>query len=753
MTYNDIRKSFLDYFASKGHKIVPSASLIPNDPTLLFTVAGMVPWKGILQGTEPAFAPRVADCQKCIRAGGKHNDLEDVGFDGRHHTFFEMLGNWSFGDYFKQDAIEMSWELLTRVWGLDPERIVVTTHQTDDEATEIWKKVAGKDAIRLGDKSNWWAAGDTGPCGPCTEMFYDFGPDIPGGLPGTPDEDGGRYVEIWNDVFMQFDRDANGNLTPLPKQNVDTGAGLERVASILQGKLDNYDTDLFMVLRRAVTELTGVSETPENRPSFKIICDHLRCVGFAIADGIEPSNEGRGYVIRRILRRAMRHGQILGEKDSIKITQNLLSGLYPALCEQMGSAYPELICEKERVVKTIENEENSFASMLENGMKLLRNEVHELQSLTISGPEMAAIDNPGERRPKDFARQIHENYKNNSTFVFPGRKAFQLYDTYGFPLDLTKMILKEKYDISVDEEEFNKAMAEQKERSRADTKGTKTLWESRIDLPKTDDGAKYNVLQPGKPFNFATGKVLAILKDGAFVESADTDDEVEIALDRTSFYATMGGQTGDVGNMVKFTEHEVNNEIFKTPDMNVLETFPVDGIVVHKGKLNAQLNVGDAVSTFIDTNSRMQIARAHTAAHLLQAALRRVLGDSVEQRGSKVAPDSVRFDFSYPNAMTPEQKAAVEKLINEWIAADLPVETKFPATVDEAKAMGAMALFGEKYEDGKIRAICVGDVSTELCGGTHAMRTSEIKAAKINSEKSIASGIRRIKMSVGDAAK
>ncbi|MBR6598413.1 MAG: alanine--tRNA ligase, partial [Alphaproteobacteria bacterium] len=436
MTYDEIRYAFLEYFKSHGHQIVPSASLVPNDPTLLFTVAGMVPWKGILQGTEPAFAPRVADVQKCIRAGGKHNDLEDVGFDGRHHTFFEMLGNWSFGDYFKEQAIEMSWELLTRVLGLDPNRIVVTTHYSDDEAVKIWKQVAGKDAILLGDKDNWWSAGETGPCGPCTEMHYDMGADLAGGLPGTPDEDGGRYVEIWNDVFMQYDRDANGNLTPLPRQNVDTGAGLERWAAVMQNKLDNYDTDLFMNLKRAVSEITGVAETAENVASFKVITDHLRSVGFAIADGVLPSNTDRGYVIRRILRRAMRHGQILGHRGA------LLSKLYPALITEMGAAYPELEREQARVVEIIQNEENSFADMLQNGMKLLENEIPKL---------------------------------NNG--ILPGDIAFKLFDTYGFPLDLTQMILRDK-NIDVDVAGFEKSMAEQKERSRANTKGTRIFWES-----------------------------------------------------------------------------------------------------------------------------------------------------------------------------------------------------------------------------------------------------------------------------------
>ena len=691
MTYNDIRKAFLQYFESRGHTIVPSASLIPNDPTLLFTVAGMVPWKGILQGTEPAFAPRVADVQKCIRAGGKHNDLEDVGFDGRHHTFFEMLGNWSFGDYFKAGAIEMSWELLTKVFGLDPERIVVTTHYSDDEAVKIWKQVAGKDAILLGDKDNWWSAGDTGPCGPCTEMHYDMGADLPGGLPGSSDEDGGRWVEIWNDVFMQYDRDANGNLTPLPKQNVDTGAGLERFASILQGKTDNYDTDLFVNLKRAVSDVTGVAETAENVSSFKVITDHLRSVGFAIADGVIPSNTDRGYVIRRILRRAMRHGQILGHKGA------LLSKLYPALITEMGDAYPELAANQARVVEIIQNEENAFADMLQNGMKLLESELPKL---------------------------------NNN--VLPGDVAFKLFDTYGFPLDLTQMILRDR-NIDVDVAGFEKSMAEQKERSRANTKGTRIFWESQTDLAATDDVAKYAPVE-------MESRVLSILRNGEFVKSATAGDEVEIALDKTTFYGTQGGQVGDSGELKR------GDEVV----LAVTEAARVDNVVIHKGVLKSDVAVGDIVMPVLNAAVRQQTARAHTATHLLQAALRHVLNEDVEQRGSKVSPDSVRFDFSFGRAMTAEEKTAVENLINEWIAADMPVSHE-QMSMDDAVKRGAMALFGEKYGD-TVRVITAGDVSCELCGGTHIHHTGEIIKAKINKEKSISSGIRRITMSVGTLA-
>ncbi len=691
MTYDDIRKVFLNYFEQHGHKIVPSASLIPNDPTLLFTVAGMVPWKEIFLGHAQPIAPRVADVQKCIRAGGKHNDLDEVGFDGRHHTFFEMLGNWSFGDYFKEQAITMSWDLLTNVLKLDPNRIVVTTHVSDEEATALWKKIAGKEAIRL-DKDNWWSAGDVGPCGPCTEMHYDMGADLPGGLPGSPDEDGGRYVEIWNDVFMQYNRDANGNLTNLPKCNVDTGAGLERWAAVMQGKLDNYDTDLFQHLMDATADIVKVKRNNDNIASFKIIADHLRAVGFAIADGVIPSNTDRGYVIRRILRRAMRHGQLLGHRGA------LLSNLYPALVREMGATYPELAREEKHVVEIIRNEENAFADMLQSGMKLLDGELPKIQ--------------------------------NN---VLPGAVAFKLFDTYGFPLDLTQMILRDK-NMTVDVAEFEKCMTEQKERSRADTKGTRVLWKSRNELPDTDDSFKY------APAADLKASVLAILRDGEFVESANAGDNVEIALDKTNFYGTQGGQVGDSGEL-RIGENTV---------VNVTEAARAGNIVIHKGTVVGEIHVGDTVNPVINAAIRSQTARAHTATHLLQAALRKVLNTDVEQRGSRVAPDSVRFDFSFGRAMTEEEKTQVEDLVNSWIAADMPVAHE-EMKIDEAKSRGAMALFGEKYGD-IVRVITAGDVSCELCGGTHVYHTGEIMRAHINKEKSVASGIRRITMSVGNLA-
>ncbi|MBQ8728922.1 MAG: alanine--tRNA ligase, partial [Alphaproteobacteria bacterium] len=529
------------------------------------------------------------------------------------------------------------------------------------------------------------------PCGPCTEMHYDMGADLPGGMPGSADEDGGRWVEIWNDVFMQYDRDANGNLTPLPKQNVDTGAGLERFASIMQGKIDNYDTDLFVNLKRAVSDVTGVAESAENIASFKVITDHLRSVGFAIADGVIPSNTDRGYVIRRILRRAMRHGQILGHKGA------LLSKLYPALITEMGNAYPELEREKARVVEILQNEENAFADMLQNGMKLLENEIPKL---------------------------------NNN--VLPGDVAFKLFDTYGFPLDLTQMILRDK-NIDVDVAGFEKSMAEQKERSRANTKGTRIFWESQTDLAGTDDTAKY------APTDMES-TVLSILKNGEFVESANAGDEVEVALDKTTFYGTQGGQVGDSGEL-KHGDKTV---------MNVSEAARVDAVVIHKGTLSAEIKVGDIVKPVINTNVRQQTARAHTATHLLQAALREILNEDVEQRGSKVSPDSVRFDFRFGRAMTAEEKQAVEDLINKWIAEDMHVAHE-EMSLDDAVKKGAMALFGEKYGD-TVKVITAGNVSCELCGGTHINHTGEIIKAKINKEKSISSGIRRITMSVGTLA-
>ncbi|MCL1786144.1 MAG: alanine--tRNA ligase [Alphaproteobacteria bacterium] len=578
MNYNNIRELFLKYMEKNGHKIVPSASLIPDDPTVMFTVAGMVPFKNILQGIAPAPAMRVADSQKCLRAGGKHNDLEDVGYDGHHHTFFEMLGNWSFGDYFKDGAIELSWNLLTRELGLDPARLIVTTHISDDEATEIWKKLTGKDAIRL-DKDNWWAMGDTGPCGPSTEIFWDFGESVPGGLPGAPDE-AGRYVEIWNNVFMQYDRLADGSLSNLPHKNVDTGAGLERWAAMLQGVTDNYETDLFVALKNAVSDVTGAGQTADNVPSFKIISDHLRAVGFAIADGVVPSNTERGYVIRRILRRAMRHGQVLGH------TGPLLSKLYPALVEQMAGAYPELARESARVIATIEKEEKAFEDMLTSGLKLLEKEIPN-----VAGKIMA------------------------------GDVAFKLYDTYGFPLDLTQSILAER-GMSVDVPGFDSAMSEQKERSRS------------------------------------TG----VFKGGLSDESVET-------------------------------------------------------------------------------------TRLHTATHLLGAALRRVLGDSVSQKGANITPERLRFDFSFERKVEPAELAEVERLVNDAISAAIPVECNDMAVAD-AHGAGAIGIFDSKYGE-MVKVYKIGDVSLEICGGPHVGNTSELGAFKIQKEESSAAGVRRIKAVLG----
>ena len=698
LTGKEIRQMFIKYFESKGHTHVASSSLVPyNDPTLLFTNAGMNQFKDVFLGLEKRDYTRATTSQKCVRAGGKHNDLDTVGRTARHHTFFEMLGNFSFGDYFKRDAIINAWGFLTEELKLPIDKLYITIYKDDDEAYELWREltpVPEERIIRLGEKDNFWQMGETGPCGPCSEIHIDRGEEHACNHPdgcalGVCDCD--RWLEIWNLVFMQYDRDANGNLTPLPQKNVDTGAGLERWAAILQNKLDNYDTDLFVNLKRAVSDITGVAETPENVSSFKVITDHLRSVGFAIADGVIPSNTDRGYVIRRILRRAMRHGQMLGHRGA------LLSKLYPALITEMGGAYPELAREQNRVVEILQNEENSFSDMLQNGMKLLENEIPKL---------------------------------NNN--VLPGDIAFKLFDTYGFPLDLTQMILRDK-NIDVDVTGFEKSMAEQKERSRANTKGTRIFWESQTDLPDTDDTAKY------APVNMES-RVLSILRNGEFVKTANAGDEVEVALDKTNFYGTQGGQTGDSGEL-KSGDNTV---------MTVAEAARVDNVVIHKGVLTSELSVGDMVSPLVNPAIRQQTARAHTATHLLQAALRHVLNEDVAQRGSKVSPDSVRFDFSFGRAMTAEEKQAVEDLINSWIASDMPVLHE-EMSMDDAKKRGAMALFGEKYGD-VVRVITAGDVSCELCGGTHIHRTGEILKARINKEKSISSGIRRITMSVGTLA-
>ena len=682
MNYNQIRKTFLDFFQKNNHEIVKSYKLIPEDKSILFTVAGMVPWKNILQGIEKPISKRVADVQKCLRAGGKHNDLDEVGIDGRHHTFFEMMGNWSFGDYFKEQAIKFSWDLLTKELNLDPGKIRITTHISDEEATILWKKISGKEAIRLGDKDNWWSMGDIGPCGPCTEIFYDFGSDI-------KNEDD-RWVEIWNNVFMQYDRDANGNLNNLPKQNVDTGAGLERWAALLQNKTDNYDTDLFVNLMKSLEEILSVKKTEDNKSSFKIIVDHLRAISFALADGVRPSNTDRGYVIRRILRRAMRQGQLLGSNEPF------LYKLYPSLLNEMGDWYSELEDEKDTVIKIIRDEEESFIELLKSGTKLLNQEISKL----------------------------------GDSKTFSGEIAFKLFDTYGFPFDLTESILSSK-KITVDENVFNKCMLEQKERSRTDTKGTKTIWESKRDVLSTIDSFKYN------PEDKLESKVLAILRNNEFVLSANAKDEVEIVLDKTNFYATSGGQVNDLGYFEKN-----NQKIF-----NVSDVFKVSNFIVHKGILEKDIKVSDILNTVIDRNNRDKTALAHSATHLLQAALRKVLGNEVLQKGSKVSPNSVRFDFSFSRALTEEEKQKVEDLINSWIDEKLEVRIE-EMSIDKAKELGAIALFGEKYGN-IVRTVSIGDVSIELCGGIHVKNTKELIKVSIIKEKSISSGIRRITMNVG----
>lgn len=630
MKYDEIRKTFLDFFESKGHKIVPSASLIPDDKSVMFTIAGMVPFKNMFLGLEKPVAPRVADVQKCVRAGGKHNDLDEVGYDGRHHTFFEMLGNWSFGDYFKKEAITYSWELLTKVLKVDPKRLVVTVHISDEESAKLWTEIAGipdKDIIRL-DKDNWWSMADTGPCGPCSEIFYDFGEDVPGGKPGTPDEDGGRYAEIWNNVFMQYNREEDGSLTPLPKPCVDTGAGLERWAAMLQGVSDNYDTDLFVSLMNEISLITEIEQTKKNKVSFKVVSDHIRAIGFLIADGVIPSNEGRGYVVRRLIRRAMRFVNLMGYDGVV------LSKLYSKLAELMGEAYPELVKEKSRAIKIIEKEESAFFSMLSRGIKL--------------------ID------------EVIPNVKNG---VLNGEIAFKLYDTYGFPLDLTELILKEK-NISIDYDGYEKAMKEQRDRSRAS-------WVGKISNSKTaelvgslnlkTEFLGYDVLK-------SKSKVLKIIdiSSGKFVDEANEEGALyDIILDKTPFYATCGGQVFDEGNINGF---------------EVINVSKINNIIIHSIKKNQdeRIVVGDVVEAVLNTKIRQGVANAHTTAHLLHKALKIVLGDDVAQSGSEVVCEGVRFDFNYNSAMTTSQLDKVEDIINSWVREALPVSVE-EMPIDEAK--------------------------------------------------------------------
>ncbi|WP_242891884.1 alanine--tRNA ligase [Stenotrophomonas maltophilia] len=703
-TTSQIRSDFLEFFKGKGHTIVPSAALVPgNDPTLLFTNSGMVQFKDVFLGAEKRSYVRAADVQRCLRAGGKHNDLDQVGYTARHHTFFEMLGNWSFGDYFKKDAIAWAWELLTQVWKLPAERLLVTVYQTDDEAYALWRDMVGvpeERIVRIGDNKgapfasdNFWQMADTGPCGPCTEIFYDHGDHIAGGPPGSPDEDGDRFIEIWNLVFMQFDRQPDGTLVPLPAPCVDTGMGLERLAAILQHVHTNYEIDLFQALIRKASELTGTADL-ENK-SLRVIADHIRACSFLIVDGVLPSNEGRGYVLRRIIRRALRHGWMLG------VRQPFFSKLVPTLVEQMGEAYPELPAAVDTVIRALQAEEERFAETLDAGMKIF----------------------------EDVAGKA-------SNGVIPGVDAFRLYDTYGFPLDLTQDIARER-DLTVDIAGFDAAMEQQRETARAAGKfgGGVTLPAELVATLSPTQFLGYDRLQ-------ADGlSVLALLKDGRPVQSADAGDAVIVITNQTPFYAESGGQVGDTGVL---TGNGVR--------MVVEDTQKFAGqFHGHVGTLSdGGLKVGDVLSGQVDGERRGATILNHSATHLLHAALREVLGTHVQQKGSLVAPDRLRFDFSHFQPISADELAVIERKVNQQVRANNAAEVHTMG-MQEALDFGAMALFGEKYGE-HVRVLKMGDYSTELCGGTHVNRTGDIGLFKITSESGVSAGVRRIEAVTGQGA-
>jgi alanyl-tRNA synthetase len=704
----EIRRDFLEFFAERGHEVVASSSLVPaEDPTLLFTNAGMNQFKDVFLGAEKRSYTRAASSQRCVRAGGKHNDLDQVGYTARHHTFFEMLGNFSFGDYFKEDAIRYAWELMTEVYGLDAGRLWVTVYETDDEAYAIWTQEIGVPAervIRIGDKpgkarfesDNFWAMGDTGPCGPCSEIFYDHGPGVAGGPPGSPDEDGDRYIEIWNLVFMQFDRAADGTMTPLPAPCVDTGMGLERLAAVLQHQQSNYETDLFQALIRSAAEITGCENV--KNASLNVIADHIRACAFLIADGVVPSRDGRGYVLRRIIRRAVRHGYKLGVK------QPFFYKMVAPLAGEMGDVYPELIRKGDLIENTLLEEEQRFSRTLDTGMGILKNVM--------------------EKAVRDGSGQID------------GASAFLLYDTYGFPLDLTQDIAREN-GLGVDEEGFAAEMSQQQERARA---AGKFAQQAQISA---------DAVQGLKPTRFlgydevAAGdcRIDAILVDGKPVAELAAGEQGIVLLDRTPFYAESGGQVGDTGEIRAAAAH-----------FAVADTIKLAGVYhAHIGEVReGALKVGDSVEAAIDAGRRQAIVLHHSATHLMHAALKTVLGEHVEQRGSLVAPDHLRFDFTHPRAMGEAELAEVERLVNQEIRVNPDSEVDVMA-FDDALKTGATALFGEKYGD-RVRVVRFGDFSVELCGGTHVRRVGDIGQFKIVEESAIAAGIRRIVAVAGEAA-
>jgi alanyl-tRNA synthetase len=707
---NEIRSRFLDYFAENGHEVVPSSPLVPiNDPTLMFTNAGMVQFKNVFTGLEKRPYSRAVSAQKCVRAGGKHNDLDNVGYTARHHTFFEMLGNFSFGDYFKDRAIELAWNLITKEFGLPVDRLTVTTFIDDDEAFDLWKKIAGlpeSKIVRIAGSDNFWQMGDLGPCGPCSEIFYDHGPHIPGGPPGSSEAEGDRFIEIWNLVFMQFEQLPGGKRVALPKPSIDTGMGLERIAAVLQGTHDDYKIDLFGAIISHVADLTGVEPEDPRGVSHRVIADHLRASSFLIADGVLPSNEGRGYVLRRIMRRSMRHAQLLGAQDP------LMWRLVPTLVREMGQAYPELSRAEALITETLKLEETRFRKTLARGLALL------------------------EEGSKELGRGAK----------FSGEAAFTLYDTYGFPLDLTQDALKPR-GITVDTESFDAAMERQREKARASWAGsgdaaTEAVWFSLREKAGASEFLGYET-------ETAEGVVAALVKDGKEVDALRAGESGAVVLNQTPFYAESGGQVGDTGVMRGDGVH------FSVADTQK----KAGGVFVHSGTVEkGTLKVGAALSLEVDHSRRSDIRRNHSATHLLHEALRQVLGDHVAQKGSLVAPDRLRFDFSHPKPMTAEEIERVEDLANDFVLQNSPVTTRLMA-VDEAIASGARALFGEKYGD-EVRVVAMGQGggntmgwSVELCGGTHVKRTGDIGVIAALGDSAVAAGVRRIEALTGTAAR
>ncbi len=692
MTSNELRQAFLTFFRDNGHEVVASSPLVPgNDPTLLFTNAGMVQFKDVFLGDDKRRYSRATTSQRCVRAGGKHNDLENVGYTARHHTFFEMLGNFSFGDYFKREAIQYGWDFLTKTLGLPEERLWVTVFRDDDEAAEIWLNEMNIDPSRfsrLGEKDNFWAMGDTGPCGPCSEIFFDHGEHVPGGPPGSPDEDGDRYVEIWNLVFMQFDRSADGSMTPLPKPSVDTGMGLERIAAVMQGVHSNYEIDLFANLIGAAAETLQVKN--DGSSSLNVVADHIRACSFLIVDGVLPGNEGRGYVLRRIIRRAIRHGKKLGAPGLF------FHRLVAPLAAEMGEAYPELVKAQAHVEKVLKKEEERFAETLDQGMDILESAISTLDG-----------------------RQI------------PGDVVFKLYDTYGFPVDLTADIARER-ELTIDEPGFEVAMEEQRNRARASSKFSAASG-GQLRTDATSEFLGYDGTE-------GSSEILALFRDGEAVDALAAGEEGAVVLTATPFYAESGGQIGDTGILVN------TGQLFRVDD-----TQKSGDAILHVGATEqGDLNVGDTLEAVVDSERRQAIRLNHTATHLMHAALRQELGEHVTQKGSLVAPDRLRFDFSHYEAVTDEQLQAIEDTVNAEIRKNTGAETSL-MTYDDAIASGAMALFGEKYGD-KVRVLRLGDFSVELCGGTHVERTGDIGVFKITSETGIASGVRRIEAVTGEGA-